>query len=128
MVKTSAKWKKKKKKKKMLDSSYYGAKDERNNSGFIMVPLNPNMHCLCKQRRSRTVGSKEANWSGSALFVIICICIYNLDQVIWLKIGSGWCGILIYSWHGLTFDYNIKKFYYSQIFSFIHFRIGQWYM
>ena len=30
------------------------------------------------------LASSEANWSASALFVIMWICINNLDQVIWL--------------------------------------------
>ena len=30
------------------------------------------------------LASGEANWSGSALFVIMWTCINNLDQVIWL--------------------------------------------
>ena len=30
------------------------------------------------------LASEETNWSGPALFVIMWICINNLDQVIWL--------------------------------------------
>ena len=52
---------------------------------LILVLLNPDMPCLCKQCRSRSVGFLEANWSGSTLFVIKHInLISNLDQVIWL--------------------------------------------
>ena len=40
---------------------------------LTLVLLSPDIHCLCKQCRSRSVGfwsSEEANWSGSALFAI----------------------------------------------------------
>ena len=37
---------------------------------LTLVLLNPDMPYLGKQCRSRSVGFFEANWSGSALFVI----------------------------------------------------------
>ena len=37
---------------------------------LILVLLNPDIPCLCKQGRSRSAASSEANWSGSALFAI----------------------------------------------------------
>ena len=52
------------------------------------------------------LASEEANWSGSALFVIKYVnIIKNPDQVIfWLEIRSG-LGILIYSaWEGLKIN------------------------
>ena len=42
---------------------------------LTVVLLNPDMSCLCKQCRSRSVG--EANWSGSALFVIQNVNLYQ---------------------------------------------------
>ena len=66
--------------------------------------LNPDLLCLCKQCRSKSVGF----WSGSALFAIQ----YDYDfmstmwikESDWLKIRSG-RGILIYSaWQELNFE------------------------
>ena len=37
---------------------------------LTLVLLNLDVSCLCKQCKSRSVGFLEANWSGSALFVI----------------------------------------------------------
>ena len=37
---------------------------------FSLVLLNPDIPCLCKQCRSRSVGSSEASWFGSALLGI----------------------------------------------------------
>ena len=50
------------------------------------------------------LASEEANWSGSALFVIKYVNFYKKTKIKlsdWLEIRSG-CGILIYSaWQGL---------------------------
>ena len=40
---------------------------------LTFVLLNQDMPCLCKQYRSRS----EANWSGSALFVILYLNLYQ---------------------------------------------------
>ena len=40
-----------------------------------------NMPCLCKQCRSDQLASSEANWSGSALFVIQYVNLYQLTEV-----------------------------------------------
>ena len=49
--------------------------------------------------------SEEANWSGSALFAIKYVNLYQQSESSnfdWLKIGNG-SGILIYSaWQGLV--------------------------
>ena len=42
-----------------------------------LVLLNPDMSCLCKQCRSRSVGFLEANWSGSTLFAIQYLNFYQ---------------------------------------------------
>ena len=47
---------------------------------LTLVLLNPDIPCLCKQCRSRSVGFKEANLSGSTLFAIQYV---NLYQLIW---------------------------------------------
>ena len=39
--------------------------------------MNPDMPYLCKQFRFRSVGSWEANWSGSALFAIKYVNLYQ---------------------------------------------------
>ena len=54
---------------------------------LILVLLNPDIPCLCKQCRSRSVGFKEAHWSGSALFAIHCM---NLYQQSWSSNLIGW--------------------------------------
>ena len=61
---------------------------------LTLVLLNPDIPCLCKQCRARSVGS---NWSGSALFVIYYVNLYQQpgsgDQVIWLADNHKW------AWH-----------------------------
>ena len=42
---------------------------------FNPGPAEPNMSCLCKQCRSRSV--EEANWSGSTLFAIQYVNLYQ---------------------------------------------------
>ena len=67
--------------------------------GMMLVLLNPDISCLCKQCRSRSVGfwRSQLNW--------ICTVCHEVCEFIstilikwsdWLKIGSG-LGILIYS-------------------------------
>ena len=79
---------------------------------LTLVLLNLDMSCLCKQCRDQ-LASKEANWSGSALFAIKYANLYQQSgsrNVIGWKseLGSDWLkirnerGILIYSaWQGL---------------------------
>ena len=66
---------------------------------LILVLLNPDIPCLCKQCRSRSVGF----WPASALFVVKNLNLYEqlgLSNLIG-EIRSGH-GILIYSaWQGL---------------------------
>ena len=51
---------------------------------------------------ANSVDPEEANWSGSALFVIKYVNFYQKPD--WLEIRSG-SGILIYSaWQGLKFN------------------------
>ena len=54
---------------------------------LTLVLLNWDMPWLCKQCRSRSVGFLEANWSGSALFVIQYV---NLYQQSGLSNLTGW--------------------------------------
>ena len=67
---------------------------------LTLVQVNPDMSCLCKQCRSRSVGflKKPTDLDLHCLPFSIWIYINNLDQVIWLaeniRIGRG---ILIYS-------------------------------
>ena len=53
--------------------------------GLSMVNINP---CPAEPFANSVdldqLASEEANWSGSTLFVIMWICINNLDQTIWL--------------------------------------------
>ena len=53
---------------------------------WILTFLLLNMTCpvLANSVDPDQLASEEANWSGSALFVIMSIYINNLDQVIWL--------------------------------------------
>ena len=44
---------------------------------LIIVLLNPDMSCLRKQCRSDQLASEEANWSGSALFAIENVNLYQ---------------------------------------------------
>ena len=44
---------------------------------LTLVLLNPDIPCLCKQCRSRSVGFWRSNWSGSALFVIQYVNLYQ---------------------------------------------------
>ena len=72
---------------------------------LTVVLLNPGILWLCKQCRSRSVGFwrsqliwictvwPEANWSGSALFVIQYVNLYQNPESSNLKIWSG-CGNL----------------------------------
>ena len=70
-----------------------------------LVMLNPDILCLCKQCRSRSVGF----WRSQLIWLctvchLLCefIATIQIKQSDWLKIRSG-CGILIYSaWQGLT--------------------------
>ena len=66
---------------------------------LTLVLLNPDIRCLCKQCRSRSI-----NLDLHCLLLSIWIYSNNPDQAIWLaEIGSG-CGILIYStWQRLRF-------------------------
>ena len=52
----------------------------------LVVPLNPIGPVFANSVDPDQLASEEANWSGSALFAIICMWIYiiDLDQVIWL--------------------------------------------
>ena len=47
--------------------------------GLTFVLLNLDMPCLYKQCRSRQLASEEANWSGSTLFVIQYVNLYQLS-------------------------------------------------
>ena len=52
---------------------------------LVLILLNPDMPtAFANSADSDQLTSIDANWSGSALFVIMWICINNLDQVIWL--------------------------------------------
>ena len=66
---------------------------------LTLVLLNPNIHCLCKHCRSRSVGF----WRSQLIWICtVChwVCEFIatiwIKQSDWLKIRSG-CGILIYS-------------------------------
>ena len=50
-------------------------------------PAEPDMPCLCKQCRSRSVGFLEANLSGSTLFVFQYVNLYQLSRSSYL---IGW--------------------------------------
>ena len=64
-------WKKKKKNLgKFQNEKKNNFKTFSSSQVLTLVLLNPDMSCLCKQCRSRSVGFREANWSGPALFVI----------------------------------------------------------
>ena len=52
-----------------------------NTTTLPLVLLNPDIPCLCRQCRSRSVGFWEANWSGSKLFAIQYVNI----STIWIK-------------------------------------------
>ena len=73
---------------------------------LTLVLLDPDIPCLCKQCRSRSVGF----WRSQLIricTVSLQVCKFVSTTWIkysdWLKIRSG-CGILIYSaWKGLTF-------------------------
>ena len=71
---------------------------------LTVVMVNPDISCLCKNSVDPDQhASKEANWSGSALFVIKYVNLYQQpgSRFDWLKIRSG-RGFLIYStWQGL---------------------------
>ena len=57
---------------------------------LTLVLLNPDIPWLCKQCRSRSV--EEANWSGSALFVIKYVNLYQQSgssNLIGLKLEMG---------------------------------------
>ena len=63
------------------------------------VLLNPDIPCLCKQCRSRSVGF----WRSQLIWIFtVChlVCVFisttRIKSSDWLKMGSG-CGILIYS-------------------------------
>ena len=53
---------------------------------LTLALLNPDMSCLCKKCRSRSVGL-EANWSGSALFAFKYV---NLYLQFWSSNLIGW--------------------------------------
>ena len=44
---------------------------------LTLVLLNPDMRELCKQSRSRSLGFWRSNWSGSALFAIKYVTLYQ---------------------------------------------------
>ena len=70
---------------------------------LTLVLLNLYMPYLCKQCKAKSTGffdqlaSEEANWSGSALFVIMYVNLYQqprLSNLIGWKLGVGmasWC-------------------------------------
>ena len=79
---------------------------------LILVLLNLDMPCLCKQWRSRSVGfcRSQLIWICTICHSVFEFCINNPDQVIWLAENEKWArlnmrsrrGILIYSaWQGL---------------------------
>ena len=72
---------------------------------LTVVLLNPDILCLCKQCRSRSVGF----WRSQQIWICtVCHSVYEFLSTMWikgsdwLKIRRGW-GILIYSaWQGLS--------------------------
>ena len=71
--------KKQKKKKRNYNSTFL-------NDLITLLLLNITCPVLTNSIDPDQLASEEANWSGSALFVIKCMCISikNPDQVIWL--------------------------------------------
>ena len=77
---------------------------------LTLVLLNPDIPCLCKQCRSRSVGF----WRSQLIWICtVCHSVFEfisttwIKQSDWLKIGNGH-GILIYSaGQGLTFQKHI---------------------
>ena len=62
-------------------------------------PAEPGYALLCKQKRSRSLTSSEANWSGSSLFVIKYV---NLYQQSWPINLIGWeLEVGVASWQGI---------------------------
>ena len=51
---------------------------------LTLVLLNQDMPAFANSVDPDQLASEEANWSGSALFAIMWICINNMDQVVWL--------------------------------------------
>ena len=73
--------------------------------GLTLVLLNPDIPCLCKQCRARSVGF----WRSQLIWICtVCHSLCGFISIIWIK-ESDWLiirsglGILIYSaWQGLT--------------------------
>ena len=67
---------------------------------LILVLLNPDIPCLCKQCRARSVGF----WRSQLIWICtVChckLCISSLDQVIWLAENYRW------AWHLNLFSLN----------------------
>ena len=90
---------------------------------LTLVLLNRDMPCLCKQYRSRARSAEEANWSGSTLFVIKYVNLYqqsgSSNLIGWQKIRSGrginslcmaWVKLQLKMSHIVSFDiYTIQR-------------------
>ena len=73
---------------------------------LTLVPLNPDIPCLCKHCRSRS--KKPTDLNLHCLPLSIWIYSNNPDQVIWLAENRRGSGILIYSaGQGLNFVYSL---------------------
>ena len=77
---------------------------------LTLLLLNTTSPVLANSIDPDQLASKEANWSGSALFSIKCMNLYQQsDQVNWLKLRNG-RGILIHSaWQGLIWGQRQMK-------------------
>ena len=59
---------------------------------LTFVLLNPDIPCICKQLDPDQLASEEANWSGSALFAIQYVNLYQqsgLSNLIGWKLEMG---------------------------------------
>ena len=104
-------WKSRVPKSRASDSRSRGYKFEFQLSNLTLVLLNPDIPCLCKQCRSRSVGF----WRSQLIWICtVChwecrfIATIRIKKSDWLKIRSG-CGILIYS-AGQGWRFIVKYF------------------
>ena len=70
------------------------------------IPLNLDMPCLCKQCRSRSVGT---HLDPHCLSLSMWICINYWDQVIWLAENQKWV------WYLNLFSMTRMKYSYTQM-------------
>ena len=88
-----------------VSQSHFKTWNQMSTSVLTLVLLNPDILCLCKQCRSRSVGF----WRSQLIWICtVCHSVYKflsttwIKESDWLKIRRGW-DILIYSaWQGLT--------------------------